>query len=313
MRSDKRSVSLVGLLQAAAVLTVLFSILTGINIPDYRIEIFSHFRLQYFVVSLLLFAVFLFLRSYRYAGALAVVAIFNATLVLPWYFSDTKSTDGAPLKLIHANVLSTNTEYQRLIDVVAIEQPDVVFLQEVTAEWVAGTQGLLANYPYTYAEPQQGNFGIAAYSRIPFDSIQHFDSPPFSHPTIVATITIASRSVTLISTHPTIPVNSYLYQARNTQIDSIANLVEQAKGDVLLLGDFNATVWDPHFRRLEYVTGLRNVRRGFGILPSWPTFMPFAMIAIDHALVSPNIGVIDVRTGKNIGSDHLPLVVTLSL
>lgn len=313
MRSNKRSVSFVGLLQVAAILTILFSILTGINIPDYRIELFSHFRLQYFVVSILLLLVFLFLRSYRYAGALILVAIFNATFVLPWYFSATKSTDGVPLKLIHANVLSANSEYQRLTDFIALEQPDIIFLQEVTAEWIIGMQGLLANYPHTYAAPQQGNFGIAAFSRIPFDSIHHVDSPPLNHPTIIATVTIASRPVTLISTHPTIPVNRHLYQARNTQLYSLTNLVEQTNGDVVLIGDFNATVWDPQFRRLEYATGLRDVRRGFGILPSWPTFMPFAMIPIDHALISPNIGVVDVRTGKGIGSDHLPLVVTLSL
>jgi endonuclease/exonuclease/phosphatase (EEP) superfamily protein YafD len=315
VRDKKHRVSLLGLLQATAFFTILLSLLTGFGIPDHRIELFSHFRLQYFVVSLLLLCAFAYLRSYGYAGALAIVAVFNASLVLPWYLADVDGpeVEGTPLKIIHVNVHSANTGYERLTDFIAKEQPDIVVLQEVNAEWVAGTQGLLAEYPHTYIQPRQGNFGIAAFSRIPFDSITHVDSPPLSYPTIVATITVASTPVTLISTHPTIPVNRHLYRARNTQFDSIAELVNQASGDVVLIGDFNASVWDQRFRDFKEATGLRNVRRGFGILPSWPTFLPFAMIPIDHALVSKDIGVVDVRTGNNIGSDHLPLIVTLSL
>lgn len=311
MRGKRGSVNIIGLMRAVAVLTVIISLLTGFDIPQHDIELFSHFRLQYFVVSVFLLAVFTFLRHYIYIGSLAIAAIFNATFVLPWYFAEPVAVVGEPLKLIHANVYSSNAEYERLIDLVAAESPDMLFLQEVTPEWIAGTTSLLQDYSYAYAEPRFDNFGIAAFSKIPFDSIQHIDSPPLGYPTILATITINREQLTIISSHPTIPLGQDLHDARNEQLQSIADLLKQVNGETVLLGDFNLSVWDAHLRQLEASTGLRNVREGFGILPSWPTFLPFAMIPIDHALVSQGISVTDVRTGPTIGSDHLPLIVTL--
>jgi endonuclease/exonuclease/phosphatase (EEP) superfamily protein YafD len=316
---DKRcSVSAVGLLQIIAILTVVFSFLTGLDIPHRNIELFSHFRLQYLVVSVLLLLVFAFLRNYVYVIPLGVAAIFNAALVLPVYFSDSSAGDmsageGSPLKLIHANVLSSNTDYERLLKLVAAEDPDMIFLQEVTAKWVEGTTSLLEDYPYAYTEPRTGNFGIGVFSKIPFDSIGHVDSPPLNYPTILATITIGDERVSMISSHPTIPISGRLYEARNQQLASMAEMVNEASGRVILLGDFNSTIWCAQFRRLEKSTGLKNVRRGFGVIPTWPAYLPFAMIPIDHALVSKSISVSQVRTGKNFGSDHLPLIVTLIL
>jgi endonuclease/exonuclease/phosphatase (EEP) superfamily protein YafD len=306
-------VSIVGLLQVAAILTVVFSLLTGLGIPHRNIELFSHFRLQYLVVSVLLLLVFAFLRSYVYVIPLGVAAIFNAALVLPVYFSDPPAGEGSPLKLIHANVLSSNTEYERLLEFVAAEDPDMIFLQEMTAKWVEGTASLLKDYPYTYTEARTGNFGIGVFSKIPFDSISHVDSPPLNYPTILATVAIGDEQVLMISSHPTIPVGGRLYEARNEQLASLTEMVNQASGRVILLGDFNSSIWCAQFRQLEKSTSLKNVRRGFGVMPTWPTYLPFAMIPIDHALVSKSISVSEVRTGKNIGSDHLPLIVTVIL
>ncbi len=313
MRANKRSISLLGLLQAAAVLTVVFSFLTGFDIPYRNIELFSHFRLQYFAVSVLFLILFIGLRHFLYAGALGAAVIFNAIFVLPWYFSADLASDGVPLKLIHANVHTSNTEYSRLVEFVTRESPDIFFMQEVSPSWIDGTRELLEDYPYAYAEPRDGNFGIAVFSRIPFDSVTHIDSPPLGYPTILASVTIGDRPLTIISSHPPPPIGRHLFDARNKQLRDIAKLANQIDGDLVLLGDFNVSLWCPRFRQLEKSTGLKNARQGFGVLPTWPTFMPFAMIPIDHALVSSGIGVSDIRSGDSIGSDHLPLIVTLSL
>ena len=101
--------------------------------------------------------------------------------------------------------------------------------------------------------------------------------------------------------------------ARSQQLENVRERIQGADRPLVLLEEFNATVWEPQFKKLAHSAGLANSRRGFGILPTWPTYMPFAMIPIDHILVSENIAVTGMKTTKSIGSDHLPLIVTLSL
>lgn len=310
---QRKLVSLLGLLQAAAIVTMLFSLVTVFDFAHHNIELFSHFRLQYLAVSVLLLIPFATMRKPAYALPLVGAAILNGVYVLPWYFGATSVDGVTTLKILSANVHSSNDEYQRLLDLVGVEQPDVIFLQEFSPAWRDATLSLKGDYPYSYAEPRVDNFGIALFSRIGFDSVQHFDSPPLDYPTIVATVTLNEESVTLINTHPTIPITQFRFAARNEQINSIADFVSGIDGAVVLSGDFNLSVWCRRYRLLEERAGLRNTRRGFGVLPTWPTFMPFAMIPIDHVLVSDGIGVIETRTGERIGSDHLPLIVELAV
>ena len=119
--------------------------------------------------------------------------------------------------------------------------------------------------------------------------------------------------LTIINTHPTIPLGRPRYEARNAQLQSIAEIVKATTGNVILAGDFNTSMWSPAYSALLETTGLRDARRGVGVLPTWPTLMPFAMIPIDHVLVSDDVRVVEIRRGERTGSDHLPLLISFSL
>ena len=306
-------VTLTGLLQAAAVVTIAFSVGTLLPIDHFAIQLFTHFRLQYVVVSLSLLLLFKYLRSPRLIGALAASLVLNAIVVLPWYVGEDETSGGVELKLLHANVLSSNTEYDRLISLLDTEAPDLVMLQEVSPDWLVALDELRADYPYSYAEAREGNFGIALFSRVPLKSVSHFDSPPFGYPTIVASLDIDGQVLHFIGTHPMIPVRGTFYDARNEQLAGVARLLGKQAEPKILVGDLNLSQWDVNYKHLEQQGGVRNARKGFGILPTWPVFMPFAMIPIDHVLVSETISVTGFYSGPRIGSDHLPLIVTFSL
>lgn len=306
-------VSLSGLLQAAAVVTIVFSIVTSVSIDHPAVQLFTHFRVQYLAVAVLLAAALAVLRSPGYSALMVATALLNAAFVLPWYAGGTTVADESSLKVLHANILSGNREHARFLELVSEESPDLVVVQEVSAEWASALEALQSDYPYRIVEPRAGNFGIALLSRIPLVSSSVIESPPLSHPTVVARLSVADQLMTVVTTHPTIPVSRTLFDSRNAQLASVAELIRRTTGPVMLVGDLNASQWDLYYRKLESDTGLVNARRGFGIRPTWPTYLPFAMIPIDHVLVSDEIRVVDIRTGPRVGSDHLPLIVTIAL
>ena len=306
-------VTIKGLLQAAAVLTVLFSVIAMIPAENAWLQLFTHFRLQYFAASIVFLAIFAALREPRYALALLFTSILNGAMVAPWYLDDPVRHDGAEIKVLLANVLSSNSDHARLFDLLEAEQPDLVVLLEVSPQWATSLARLGATYPHSIVEPREGSFGIAMYSRLPLTSAASVSSGPLGFPTVVAAVGVSGRSVQVVATHPMIPLGASNYDARNEQLKGVARLLQRTPGPRMLIGDLNATMWDLNYGSLENKTWLRNVRHGFGVLPTWPTFMPLAMIPIDHVLVSEEIGVEDVRTGPRIGSDHLPLVVTITL
>jgi endonuclease/exonuclease/phosphatase (EEP) superfamily protein YafD len=306
-------VTIKGLLQVAAVLAVLFSTITLIPADNASLQLFTHFRLQYFAASVVLLVIFAALREPRYALALFLVSILNGSMVTPWYNGEPIRHDGTEIKVLLANVLSNNSDHIRLFDLLEVEKPDLVVFVEVSPQWEKALVQLNATYPHSVIESRAGNFGIALYSRLPLLTAAAVDSEPLGFPTIVADVSVAGRSLLVVATHPMIPLGASNYAARNKQLNGVARLLQRSDGPRILVGDLNATMWDLQYLSLENKTWLRNARRGFGVVPTWPTFMPVAMIPIDHVLVSEEFEVQNVRTGPRIGSDHLPLIVTVTL
>ena len=307
-------VTLVGLLQAGAIVTIICSLLAFVPADHFAVQLFTHFRLQYLGAALLLLLVFAALRDRNFALASLVAVLTNAGVVAPWYDGGARAAVGdTRIKVVLVNVLSRNAEHGRLFEFVDSEQPDVLFLLEVSPAWDETLERLGSRYSHRVVEAREGNFGIALLSRLPLTSSAVIVSEPLGLPTIVATLDVSGQELGVVASHPMIPLGTNNYKARNTQLRGLAELVQGLEGPRLLAADLNTSMWDRNYRLFEKRTLLRNARRGHGIMPTWPTFMPIAMIPIDHVLVSAEVGVEDVRTGPAIGSDHLPLVVTIAL
>lgn len=308
-------IRLVGLLQAAAFATALFSLATIADQLHRLFELFSHFRLQYLLVSVLLAIVFIALRQRNWSSLMLAVAAINLWTVAPWYLGDGTAI-AAPresITILHANVQTKNRDAARVLDWIEDVQPDIVFLQEVNERWLTSLDRLHTNYPYRHAAPRDDNFGIAVFARQPLQRVTQHDGPPLGLPSLIVETRLDGQPIRFVSTHPIPPIGKSGFDARNAQLADIASIIAATQPPVVLIGDLNTSMWSHHYEKFIAATGLKNARSGAGVMPTWPTFLPFAMIPIDHCLVSNDVIVLAIETGPDIGSDHLPLITELAL
>ncbi len=133
-------------------------------------------------------------------------------------------------------------------------------------------------------------------------------------PSVSLRLSKGGSPVSLLATHPRTPMTLQTFSQRNDQLTEVGSFVRSRPGPWVVIGDLNMSMWSPWFKRLCGEAGLSNARRGFGVLATWPAFLPgVCRIPIDHCLVSDPSMVTGCRLGPDIGSDHLPLIVDLDL
>jgi endonuclease/exonuclease/phosphatase (EEP) superfamily protein YafD len=302
------------LITIVIIITTLLSVASSLN-GEYRLfELASHFKLQYLIVGCCCCIFFALARTQKLWLLVSVFCIIiNLIEIVPWYGPQRAfavENPGQQLRIFHSNVLMSNQKYANLISLVREEKPDVAVFVEVSIPWHDELQVLKDTFPYFLGNQDNRGFGTAIYSKLPLKNtaIKAFSKERKS---LLADITVENRIISLVLVHLSVPVREYSFSDRNQQLAGIGEYVAQVKNPVVVVGDLNTTMWSPFYKSMVKTGGLRNARSGFGILPTWPTFMPLLYIPIDHLLVSKEIGVLKVHTGRNIGSDHLPLITDL--
>jgi endonuclease/exonuclease/phosphatase (EEP) superfamily protein YafD len=275
-------------------------------------DLFAHFRIQLGLGLLVCLVVSWRLRQPRTLGLAAVALFVNFAIVAPQLvYQPTAEARGThTLRLVHVNVNYHNREFESALELFREVDPDVVLIVEANELWMAALEPLKAELPYTTFVRHRRS-GVALMSRYPMTAEGEYFSP--RNPSIVARVDTPNGVIRVLGTHAWSPVGARRAQRRDDQLAAIASYLRRSDEPTVLLGDLNTTPWGHAFRSLVAESGLRDSSRGVGFQWSWPSpFWPLA-IPIDHALVSDNVNVVDRRMGRTIGSDHLPLVIDISL
>ena len=244
----------------------------------------------------------------------AMTAVFCASLLVPQISSPEHaalaSARGTKLKVLHMNVLQPNSAFDAAIAEALKSGADVISVQEVGPAWgVALRKGLGRTYPYAHVDPRTNCYGIALFSKRPFDKVGTVVIQ--GAPVIEAVIDVDGEPLRLLAVHATSPISYAHFQRRNRQLDHLAHYVAQSDTATMVIGDLNTVPWDSAFERFCSQAGLRPTA---GVEQrTWPSIGPLALIPLDHLLVSQAISASSIVTFHIPGSDHRGLLAEISI
>lgn len=253
------------------------------------------------------------------AAALVLTAITLVPALIPADTSLTNSSARQRLRLMSVNLLASNRESGPLIAEIRRERADVIAFQEYTERWHdALERSLAADYPHRLFDPRDDSFGIALYSRTPFQKTQISGSEDdASVPHIRAVVPVGEQPVALYNIHLLPPKNlAYVTDTRRQFLDMIQEIQSEAI-PVIVTGDFNFNEYSAQHQRLTGM-GLQEVQEacGRGRGSTWPVKSLFRYvpgIRLDRIYFTSEFRCMEARTGTGEGSDHRPVVAALVL
>ena len=221
--------------------------------------------------------------------------------------------NGPALRVMGSNLLASNTQHEKHIKYINEIEPDVIIFVEYTNAWATALLSSLTGYPYTVSMPRESSSGIAIFSKYPFNSENSMVLANAIRPSIEVVLSVENSELTIIGTHPPPPISQPRYMERNNQLQGLANVAKEIATPLVVLGDFNITPWSHHFREFLETGKLHDGRRGFGILPTWPSgFFPL-QIPIDHVVVNDQVQIVAMETSRGLSSDHRSIWADLRL
>lgn len=286
-------------------------------------------RIQIMVLGIVAWiAMLLFWSQWHWAQwllfiMLSLAVAFQLRMVLPYtrlWKKEVQSAKVSPearahqLKIMVSNVLTSNDDYQKLLDLVQQQQPDILITLETDIEWQQALSILEPEYPYTVKVPLDNLYGMHLYSKLelidPEVKYLMIDDIPSIHTQLRLQ---SGRIIWLYCLHPMppSPTEADKSTTRDAELLMVGRHIKDHKQTAILAGDLNDVAWSKTTRRFQRISGLLDPRIGRHFINTFHVNYPFLRWALDHIFHSACFTVVDIQRMPSIGSDHFPVLTTL--
>jgi endonuclease/exonuclease/phosphatase (EEP) superfamily protein YafD len=226
--------------------------------------------------------------------------------------------DARRLQVMSMNLLRGQAELSTVLETAALEQVDVLVLQEITPEALSELEefGLTTAFPYRAGAAEDGVKGTMAFATHRIRGAEKLETG------------FGSWSFDVVL--PDGPLRMYAVHTRPPYDDAmgwrtdLATIAKAAEGDRdldLIVGDLNATPDHEEFRAfidIDFRSASERVNAGWQ--PTWPEhgeksvfgFPLPRIVQIDHVLVGRSMAATSAETVSISGTDHRALIVEVA-
>ncbi|MEM7214802.1 MAG: endonuclease/exonuclease/phosphatase family protein [Pseudomonadota bacterium] len=276
----------------------------------------SHFRLHLSAGLMVCTVLLTGFGKFRFA-----VVTLSAAAIGIWFAADgtrltertIQAAEGKPVyTMFHFNLLWLNRKKQHVINRILEIDPDIISLSEASTQWKPALRKLESRWKFNAHCPEwHVRGGVRIYSRWPLDHSEDFCGEYGSFLRTKAVLGNKER-ITVGSVHTRWPWPA----SGPRQVENLVPEIAKTGPDALITGDFNATTWSWSVQRFAAAGNLR-IHSGiggtwiFGALPK-PVVNTIGL-PIDNVMTKGRIRVLSVKTLEEMGSDHLPLLVSFQV
>lgn len=241
-------------------------------------------------------------------GFVAAIAPVVQGTVLPW--SDHRQEDAPSLRLMTFNLEDINSNYAGVLKYLVESPADIILLNEAFYVWRLQLIKLAPSFPWHTVLTERD---LVVLSRLPLEEVEFLDVVGDRARGLLVRLRVGDRRVTVIGFHARKARHVADYELRSRQFDQIAGVVDRQSGPVIVAGDFNATSRSFAMQAFFRSSGLVPLGWHWPPISTWPSWLPYLGLQIDHVLTRGAIRVVRAEAGPELGSNHLPLIAELRL
>ncbi len=308
------------MLEFICILFIIAPLLPLLPFTHWSIRFFDFVRVQIVALQLCIIAAILVIwSSYTllqwilFLSLLAVV-IYQIWLILPYtpFYRRKKvkrKLHPEYLKLLIANVLQTNTAYDKFIGIVKQADPDIFITMESDEKWDNAVSEAFPEYEHTVKATLDNFYGMHLYSKIPLKKSEIKYLVESDIPSMHCEIDYADQTFNLISVHPAppSPTENETSSERDAELMLVAEQCRTNEEATVVCGDLNDVVWSKTSRLFKKITGYLDPRIGRGLYPSFHANYWLLRFPLDHLFYTKDLHVSTLRRLRRFGSDHFAM------